>query len=144
MLNKWMFLAGIRPTAVGEMPLQAKLLFGLPLMALWGNCIALLIYMLFVETFACPTLLQLRQMTDEPYECKVDNHRMKTQGGSFAVHFRMPNILSIRSWEPLTYFLMVTPMVWVAQEAWKIWRQLLADEKVLTEDLQRFGGFVPF
>lgn len=113
-------------------------------MALWGNCIALLIYMLFVETFACPTLLQLRQMTDEPYECKVDNHRMKTQGGSFAVHFRMPNILSIRSWEPLTYFLMVTPMVWVAQEAWKIWRQLLADEKVLTEDLQRFGGFVPF
>jgi len=39
---------------------------------------------------------------------------------------------------------MVTPMVWVAQEAWKIWRQLLADEKVLTEDLQRFGGFVPF
>ena len=93
MLNKWMFLAGIRPTAVGEMPLQAKLLFGLPLMALWGNCIALLIYMLFVETFTCPTLLQLRQMTDEPYECKVDNHRMKTEGGSFAVHFRMLNIL---------------------------------------------------
>ena len=43
------FLLAIDPLVVGEMPLWAPILFAVPLVALWGNCIALLIYMLFVE-----------------------------------------------------------------------------------------------